>query len=86
MQTLKDVSRQVERALNLDGWQLFSRRANEAESTAGRIKERRQSKFNFATSRESMLLPEHGHGLGWSKKQAEREDLAGQGEGWRSNA
>ncbi|KZW03262.1 hypothetical protein EXIGLDRAFT_759133 [Exidia glandulosa HHB12029] len=65
---------------------MFARKQEEAETKASSVKSKRESKFKFVPGRESMLLPDAGHENGWARKQFEKDDLAKQGEGWRSNA
>ncbi|PVF96377.1 hypothetical protein CPB86DRAFT_874940 [Serendipita vermifera] len=47
---------------------------------------KRNSTFKIVPKRESMLLPEAGHERGWIRKQGDKEDLATDGEGWKSSA
>lgn len=65
---------------------MFAKHHDEAESKVSSTKAKRESKFKFVPGRESMLLPEQGHENGWARKQFEKDDLAKEGEGWRSNA
>ncbi|EJD40905.1 hypothetical protein AURDEDRAFT_153456 [Auricularia subglabra TFB-10046 SS5] len=66
--------------------QLFTKKTEDAESKVSSVKSKRESKFKIVPRRESMLLPDQGHESGWSRIQYEKEELAKQGDGWRSNA
>ncbi|CAG8625632.1 17243_t:CDS:10, partial [Acaulospora colombiana] len=61
-----------------------SRRSASPSATSKGVK--RNSTFKIVPKRESMLLPEVGHERGWIRKQGEKEDLAADGEGWKSTA
>lgn len=47
---------------------------------------KRNSTFKIVPKRESMILPDVGHERGWIRKAGEKEDLAAEGEGWKSSA
>ncbi|KIM26634.1 hypothetical protein M408DRAFT_25337 [Serendipita vermifera MAFF 305830] len=47
---------------------------------------KRNSTFKIVPKRESMILPDAGHERGWIRKQGEKDDLAQDGEGWKSSA
>jgi hypothetical protein len=47
---------------------------------------KRNSTFKIVPTRDSMLLPDAGHEKGWIRKASEKEDLATDGEGWKSSA
>ena len=47
---------------------------------------KRNSRFSIVPKRNSMILPDVGYEKGWIKRQAERDEAAGQGEGWKSPA
>jgi alpha-D-ribose 1-methylphosphonate 5-triphosphate diphosphatase PhnM len=64
----------------------YSSKKSEASSRASTIATKRQSRFNMVPKRESLILPDVGYEKGWIKRQAEREELVGQGEGWKSSA
>ncbi|KAG8804896.1 hypothetical protein FRC17_005846, partial [Serendipita sp. 399] len=55
-----------------------------ASPTSSKVK--RNSTFKIVSKRESALLPEVGHERGWVRKTSEKDDLAHQGEGWKSAA
>jgi hypothetical protein len=64
--------------------EMFQRKKEEASSTTST--KARESHFKVVAKRDSLLLPETGHPAGWVSRAAEREDLAHQGEGWKSEA
>lgn len=65
---------------------MLTARQNEATAKANAKKDKRASQFRIVPKRNSMLLPEAGHEKGWIKKQAERDEAASTGEGWKSQA
>jgi hypothetical protein len=44
------------------------------------------SQFKVVASKRDSLLPNSGHPDGWVNRAAEKEQLAGQGDEWRSDA
>jgi len=64
----------------------YGSKKSEASSRASTIASKKQSRFNIVPKRESLILPDVGYEKGWIKRQAEREELVGQGEGWKSSA
>jgi hypothetical protein len=69
-----------------DSTTVASNRSPSPNSTTTAAKAKRNSTFKIVPKRESMLLPDVGHERGWIRKQGEKEDLATQGEGWKSAA
>ncbi len=59
-------------------------RSTSPATTAKSVK--RNSTFKIVPKRESMLLPEVGHERGWIRKASEKDDMATEGEGWKSSA
>ncbi|KAG8786305.1 hypothetical protein FRC16_001757 [Serendipita sp. 398] len=47
---------------------------------------KRNSTFKIVPKRESALLPDVGHERGWIRKTSEKDELAHEGEGWKSSA
>jgi hypothetical protein len=61
-----------------------SRRSASPSAASKGVK--RNSTFKIVPKRESMLLPEVGHERGWIRKTGEKDDVAAEGEGWKSSA
>jgi len=59
-------------------------RSETASSTSRGVK--RNSTFKIVPKRESMVLPDIGHERGWVRKAGEKDDMATEGEGWKSAA
>lgn len=64
--------------------EIFQKKKEETASTTST--KHRESHFKVVSKRDSLLLPETGHPAGWVSRAAEREELAHQGEGWKSEA
>ncbi|KAJ6567019.1 hypothetical protein B0H19DRAFT_716873 [Mycena capillaripes] len=64
--------------------ELFKRKKNDAASTAPSTAS--SSQFKVVASKQNSLLPESGHPAGWVNRTAEKEQLAEQGDEWRSDA
>lgn len=47
---------------------------------------KRHSTFKIVPKRESMVLHDVGYEHGWIRKAGEKDDMATEGEGWRSSA
>lgn len=56
------------------------------KETAEVVKEKRASKFNMVSKRDSLLLPGTGSPSGWINRANEREEKAATGQDWRSEA
>ncbi|KAJ6630404.1 hypothetical protein B0H10DRAFT_2160322 [Mycena sp. CBHHK59/15] len=63
---------------------LFKRNKSQAGSTMSTSTS--QSQFKVVANKRDSLLPADGHPAGWVNRTAEKDDLAVQGEGWRSDA
>jgi hypothetical protein len=59
-------------------------RTESLSSTSRGVK--RNSTFKIVPKRESMVLPDIGSDHGWIKKAGEKDDMATEGEGWKSAA
>jgi len=64
--------------------EIFQKKKEEASSTSSTGP--RESHFRVVSKRDSILLPETGHPSGWVNRAAEREELAHQGNNWKSEA
>ncbi|TDL17822.1 hypothetical protein BD410DRAFT_793854 [Rickenella mellea] len=65
---------------------LHHKSTSDDASSKASTKAKRGSSFRIAPTRDSMLIPEHIHEKGWVKRQAEKDEKATEGEGWRSKA
>lgn len=61
-------------------------RATISTTAASTKSVKRNSTFKIVPKRESMILPDVGHERGWIRKAGEKDDLATEGEGWKSSA
>lgn len=64
--------------------EIFQKKKEETASTTST--RHRESHFKVVAKRDSLLLPETGHSAGWVTRAAEREELAHQGDSWKSEA
>lgn len=60
--------------------------SNRSTTSAGAKASKRNSTFKIVPTRDSMVLPDVGHERGWVRKASEKDELAKEGEGWKSSA